>query len=163
MGELLYFRVGPRRGLRRATSARTWYQRGCALEAADPGAAIVAYRRALAGQSSLADAHNNLGRLLHDRGELAEAEACYRRAIAVDADLALYHFNLGVALEDRGASDDAMASYERALALEPGLADAHFNLARQLEQVGRKTDDELALRRAVRHLARYRALVRSSG
>jgi hypothetical protein len=37
---------------------------------------------------------------------------------------------------------------------------AHFNLARLLEVVGRKSCDELVLRRAVRHLVRYRDLGR---
>ena len=45
----------------------------------------------------------------------------------------------------------------------PTLADAHFNLARQFEQVGRRVADELVMRRAVRHLKRYRDLVRTRG
>jgi tetratricopeptide (TPR) repeat protein len=163
VGDLVQLRIGPRRGLRRATSSRIWYQRGCAFEQRDPEAAIAAYRRAIAGMPSLADAHCNLGRLLHDRGEVAAAEACYRRSLALAPDIALFHYNLGVALEDGGRADDAIACYERALALAPSFADAHFNLARQLERVARATADELALRRAVRHLATYRQLVRSSG
>ena len=160
MGDLVSFHLGPRRGMRRATSAVAWYERGCELEGSDPELAIAAYRRALAGRSDLADAHNNLGRLLHDRGELAEAEACYRRALAHETGLALYYFNLGVVLEDRGAIDEAIDAYERALALDGTLADAHFNLARQIEQRARSAGDELMLRRAVRHLARYRDLSR---
>jgi tetratricopeptide (TPR) repeat protein len=160
-----------RRGCIRAISALDHYERGLALEATDePEAAMAAYRRALAGRPDLADAANNLGRLHHDRGQLGEAEALYRCAISKVAsgaagagEVALYWFNLGVVLEDTGRDAEAIACYERAVGLEPALADAHFNLSRQLEQIGRRGDDELVMRRAVRHLARYRDLVRSTG
>lgn len=155
--------LGPRRGMRRGTSALSWYERGLALESTDPPAAIAAYERALAGRPELADAHNNLGRLLHDAGDLAAAEARYRQALAASEAVALYHFNLGVVLEDLGRTSEAIASYERALAIDTHLADAHFNLARQLERQGRAANDELTLRRAVRHLKEYRQLSRTVG
>lgn len=163
VGDLVSLKLGPRRGLRRATSALQHYERGLALEATDPQAAIAAYRRAVAARPDLADAHNNLGRLHHDAGDLAAAEACYRRALAADATLALYHFNLGVVLEDQGDARGAIAAYERSIALDAMLADAHFNLARQLEQLGRACHDDLVMRRAIRHLKQYRDLSRTAG
>lgn len=126
---------------------------------------MAAYRRALAGCPELADAHNNLGRLHHDRRELADAEGCYRLAICAEPSIALYAFNLGVVLEDQGRHAEAIAAYERAIALAGGApicADAHFNLARLLELGGRRDGDEVLLRRAVRHLVRYRDLVRKA-
>ena len=161
MGDLVSLKLGPRRGFRRATTALTWYERGCALETGDPEGAMAAYRRAIAGRRDFADAHNTLGRLHHDRGELVLAEACYRRAIAADPTVALYAFNLGVALVDLGCPHEAISAYELALALDPGFADAHFNLARQIEVVARSQNDgvdEVMLRRAVRHLQQYRQL-----
>jgi len=152
---------GSRRGLRRGTSATRWYDAGCRLEASDPESAILAYQRAIAGCPSLADAHNNLGRLLHDRGDVAAAESSYRLAICGDATVALYWFNLGVAVEDQGRCAEAVAAYEQAIALDDSVADAHYNLARLLEQTARRTADDTMVRmfrRAVRHLLRYRAL-----
>ena len=163
MGDLVCLKLGPRRGMRRATSALTWYERGRALEAGDPEAAMAAYRRAVAGRPDLADAHCNLGRIHHDRGELVAAEACYRRARGADGTVALYAFNLGVVLEDLGRPGEAIAAYEQALALDPYLADAHYNLARQIELAARSSGDEVLLRRAVRHLHQYRELVRVTG
>jgi tetratricopeptide (TPR) repeat protein len=162
MGDLVSLRLGRRRGMLRATSALSWYERGVALEAGDPVGAIAAYRRALAGRPDLADAHCNLGRLLHDRGELAGAEACYRRARALDARVALYAYNLGVALEDSGRTSEAVEQYEQALALEPAFADAHYNIARLIELAARGRGDDLMLRRALRHLHSYRRLVRAT-
>lgn len=160
MGDLLHFQLGPRRGLRRGTSATAWYAQGCELEAVDPARAIAAYQRALSGRPDFADAHNNLGRLLHEHGQAAAAESCYRLALCSDDSIALYWFNLGVSVEDQGRVSEAIEAYERALAIDPHLADAHFNVARLLELVGKKGGDELVLRRAVRHLVRYRDLAR---
>ena len=156
--------------MRRGVSALAWYERGCALERGDVAAARRAYERALAGRPDLADACNNLGRLQHDAGELAVAEGSYRLAIcaAGDAAIALYWFNVGVAVEDRGADADAIAAYQAAIARDATLADAHFNLARLLERLGRaqlghaQAGGELMMRRAVRHLCRYRELVGGS-
>src|SRR3954454_3828391 len=83
--------IGPctRFGLRRGMSATQWYATGCRLEASDPARAAAAYERAIAGCPGLADAHNNLGHLLHDQGALALAESSYRLAICADAANAL--------------------------------------------------------------------------
>jgi tetratricopeptide (TPR) repeat protein len=150
----------PRFGLRRGTPATRWYDTGCRLEPSDPQAAFVAYERAVAGCADLADAHNNLGRMLHDGGSIAAAEGRYRLAICADPRVALYWFNLGVAVEDQGRHAEAIAAYERALELDPQAADAHFNLARLLELKARRAGDDMMLRRAVRHLLRYRHLAR---
>jgi tetratricopeptide (TPR) repeat protein len=164
VGDLVRFQLGARRGFRRGTSATARYQDGCAREATDPASAMRCYERALAGRPDLADAHNNLGRLIHESAaprRLADAEGHYRLAICAAPDVALYWFNLGVAVEDQGRTSEAIAAYEQALALDPMLADAHFNVARLLEVVGRDAADELALRRAMRHLVSYRTLSRA--
>lgn len=159
VGELVSILAAKRRlGMRRATPAIDWYERGLALESSDVPAAMTAYGRAIAGRPDLADGYNNLGRLHHDRGELGDAESLYRLAICASDRVALYWFNLGVAIEDRGGRAEAIAAYEHALELDGALADAHFNLARLLERAAGA--NELQLRRAVRHLARYRDLAR---
>jgi len=170
VGELVSIAIGiqpnSRKPLRRGTSATSWYERGVAVEAADPAAAKAAYLRALAALPAFADAHNNLGRIYHDAapapGVLALAESHYRLAICADATVALYWFNLGVALEDQGRHAEALAAYDTAVGLDAGFADAHFNLARLHEALGRARGDELELQRAVRHLLRYRNLTRGA-
>jgi len=153
MSDLLGLRLGPRRGCRRALGGLALYALGCELEGHDPEAAAEAYRKATLARPGLSDAHNNLGRLRHQAGRFAEAEACYRAAIAADDKRGLYHYNLGVALEDLSSPDAAKAAYEAALERDPTIAEAHFNLAGLLEKAG-------AIREAVRHLAQYRALRR---
>lgn len=148
--------------MRRGTSAIEWYERGrAAEEAGDLTGATHAYERAIAGRPELADAQNNLGRLHHDALDLAAAESHYRLALCADRKVGLYWFNLGVVLEDQGRSAEAIEAYEHALALDAHLADAHFNLARQIERAALRSNDEVLLRRAVRHLKQYRELSRA--
>jgi Flp pilus assembly protein TadD len=150
--------LGPRKACRRGTGARTWFERGQQLEGAEPAKAAVAYRRALGADGRLADAHCNLGRLLHERGELANAESHYRLALCGDPTVALFWFNLGVAVEDQGRAAEAITIYRQALACDGALADAHYNLAGLLDKAG----DLRSAREAFRHLHRYRALRRAS-
>jgi tetratricopeptide (TPR) repeat protein len=131
--------------------AESWYRWGADLEDAAPDQAREAYRRALAHDPGHAGAHLNLGRLLHEGGEVHAAERHYRQALGSPQHRALAAFNLGVALEDQDLADDALLAYARAIEADRALADAHYNASRLLERIGRKAE-------ALRHLAEYRRL-----
>jgi len=115
------------------------FERACALEDLHPGFAETAYRRILERAPHFADAHVNLGRVLQQKGQAAEAEAHYLTALALDPDDATACFNLGTVLEDQERWEEAMQAYARAIALDAEFADAHFNLARLYERTGQKT------------------------
>ncbi|MDX1645609.1 MAG: tetratricopeptide repeat protein [Longimicrobiales bacterium] len=135
-----------------ASTADEWYGVALDLEANSLDAAAAAYREALALNPSHADAHLNLGRILHEMGRTDEAEEEYRKAIEADPTSARALYNLGVAREDRDAPEEARAAYEKALRLDPGLAVAHFNLSRLLEAEGREAE-------ALAHLMRYKEIL----
>src|SRR6059036_1276107 len=128
-----------------------WYELGLELEAVEPGEAQDAYRRALELDAHHADAHVNLGRLLHEQGLIEEAERHYRLALRERPEHATAAFNLGIALEDLNRPTDAIEAYRAALAVEPRLADAHYNVARLYERLGKKAA-------ALRHLSSYERL-----
>jgi tetratricopeptide (TPR) repeat protein len=132
-------------------SADDWYDAALDLEAVSTESAMAAYERALALDPDHADAHVNLGRLLHERGDLADAESHYRAAARVDSDNARAHYNLGVVLQDQGSPEQAILAYRAALGADATLAAAHFNLSRLCEAEG---DDAEALR----HLMAYKQL-----
>jgi tetratricopeptide (TPR) repeat protein len=132
-------------------SAEDWYELGLELEVAAPADARDAYRRALELDAHHADAHVNLGRLLHAQGLATEAQRHYRAALNENPEHATAAYNLGIAFEDLGRSADAIDAYRKALAADPGLADAHFNLARLYETAGKRAA-------ALRHLSSYRRL-----
>ncbi len=133
-----------------------WFELALELEAYAPAEAVGAYERVLERDAEHADAHLNLGRLLHETGRLERAEFHYRRALESRPDDATAAFNLGVVLEDGERWDDAIGAYRGALELEPSLADAHYNLARLLEVRGARQE-------ALAHLRSYRALTRRRG
>lgn len=137
-----------------ARSSDDWYMLGCELEATSVEQAKDAYERAVAIEPAHADAHVNLGRLLHEEGAPAAAEPHYRAALDADPANETAAYNLGVALEDLGRMNDAIRAYDRALAINPQHADAHFNLAGIYERRGEKAA-------ALRHLKEYRALAGS--
>ena len=65
------FRAAAKEG--RELTADDWYALGCQLEPGAPDQAREAYERAVALEPSHADAHVNLGRVLHEGGEAASA------------------------------------------------------------------------------------------
>jgi tetratricopeptide (TPR) repeat protein len=130
--------------------AEDWYELACELELTAPDEAIDAYRRALEIDPRHADAHLNLGRLLHEEADLEAAEHHYRAALG-SADDATARFNLGVVLEDQERFEEALATYMELLERDDSYADAHYNLAGLYERLGRKDA-------ALRHLKAYKAL-----
>jgi len=127
------------------------FERGLALEATRPDAACDAYRRALAIDPNHCDAYVNLGRLLHERGQLSEAEFVYRAGLdRCGADATLL-FNLAVLQEDLQQPQAAAQTYRAALDAVPDLADAHHNLARLCANLGLQQE-------ALRHWSAFRKL-----
>jgi tetratricopeptide (TPR) repeat protein len=134
-------------------SADDWYDAALDLEAVAPESAVAAYREALAREANHVDAHVNLGRLLHEQGDLAAAERHYRAAATADAANGRARYNLGVVLEDQDRGDEAVEAYREALRVDEDLAAAHFNLSRLHERRGEDED-------ALSHLAAYKRLLR---
>jgi len=138
-------------------SAVDWFNLGCELDVSSPAEARHAYEQALALDAGLADAHVNLGRLLHQRGDVARAEGHYRAAIGLAPADAVAHFNLAGLLEETGRAPDAVAAYQRALAADPDFADAHYNLGLLLDGLGRRAPAMTHLRAARRLYGRRSA------
>jgi len=143
------------RGRAAELEAEDWYELGCELEMTAVDDAQDAYRRTLELAPAHADAHLNLGRLLHEEDDPRSAERHYRAALDSRPDDVTARFNLGVSLQDQGRAKQAVEAYRRVLETEPAYADAHFNLSVLYEELGQK-----AL--ALRHLATYRRLVQDA-
>ena len=134
-------------------TALDWYELACELEGHDREQARDAYRRTLELEPRHTEARINLGRVLHEVGELQAAETHYRFALALHPKDAVAAFNLGVVLEDRGEAEEALEAYQTSVDSDENNADAHYNLARLHEHAGRLPD-------ALRHYQAYRRLTR---
>lgn len=111
------------------------------------------YRRAVQLDPTLTDAWINLGRLVHERGNVREAIELYRQALEHEPRDSIAHYDLAMALEDIGDEEGAERHYRRAVALDGSFADAHFNLARLLERLGQRVQ-------ALRHFMAYKKLTK---
>ena len=94
-------------------------------------------------------AHNNLGYLCDDRGELDKAISHFERAANIrsgkldphyDLASAFVQMNLADALAKKGQSDEAMIHYEQAIRLQPNYAEAYYNRSSVLFAKGRTAE-----------------------
>jgi len=95
-------------------------------------------------------AHNNLGILLSQSHQRAEAIAHFQAAIRLNPGFFEAHYNLANRLRDDGRSDEAIRHYQACIGLRPDFVNAHYNLGHLLESLGRL--DEAA--------AHFRAVIR---
>lgn len=131
-----------------------WFAKALQLESVDRRAALGAYERAVKLDADNSAAWTNWGRLLHEQGQLQQAEEIYRRALEHCGADPVLMFNFGVLLEDMGRTGAAVEAYRTAIGEDPNLADCHYNLARLYESLGKP-------QHAIRHLGQYRRLVTS--
>lgn len=95
------------------------------------------WRRAIACAPGKAEAHYQLGLLLHERNRIEEAIGAYRTALERGLRHVQLLNNMGSALAKLGQPAEAQQYFEHAVSLDPGHAKAHHNLARVLGQLGR--------------------------
>ena len=84
-----------------------------------------------------AEAHNDLGVLAYQAGDLAVALAAIDKAIALRADCARYHRNRALVLLSQGALETALVALSRALSIDPEDADT-LKVVAELETVRRQ-------------------------
>jgi tetratricopeptide (TPR) repeat protein len=82
-------------------------------------------------------AHNNLGKVLLENGQVSKAREQLEEALRIYPDDIEAHNNLGVAFADTGQLTEAMEQDEAALRLKPDYAEAHNNLGETLAGRGR--------------------------
>jgi tetratricopeptide (TPR) repeat protein len=104
------------------------------------------WTHALAVTSDNDVAHNNLGYLCVDRGELDKAISHFEAASRIRSSKMDPHYNVGSAfvemnladaLSREGKSDVALVHYEEAIRLQPNYADAYYNRGNVLLTNGR--------------------------
>jgi Tfp pilus assembly protein PilF len=94
-------------------------------------------------------AQNNLGMIVLNRGDSAEAADHFSAAVRANPRLPVPHVNLANALVGRGELDSAKEHYREALRLDPENEEAHFNLANVLLTRGAYAEAAEHYRRAL--------------
>jgi tetratricopeptide (TPR) repeat protein len=109
-------------GLALPLGALTWRQ------SHDYASAEVLYRATLERNPDAWLAHNNLGKLLAERGDNMEARGHFAAVVRLNPRAAEPHMNLGRLLLGADSVDAAIEQLEAALELDPNAANAHNNL-----------------------------------
>jgi len=118
------------------------------------------WRTTLARNSACWMAHNNLGIVLFQKGELDEAIEHYRTTLQMQPNFWDADYNLGSALLGKGQVDQAIVYCDKAVAMQPNDPDSQVAFANALFQKGRIDDAIVHYEKAVAlrpdyFLARY--------
>ncbi len=98
------------------------------------------YRKVIAAEPGLFEAHVNLGVVLQGQGRLADGAESFRSAAALNPDYAEVHYALGTVLEELDDLDEARASFQRAVDIKPDYVEALNGLAIGLQKQGKPAE-----------------------
>lgn len=110
--------------------------------------AIDAARQLVRIDNGDAQAHAELGSLLHGAGQGEAALEAYRRALEIRPADAGIRYNLASVLRDLGRFDEAVAAFREALQQRPDWPEALNNLGNALHKLSRTDEAIEALQRA---------------
>jgi tetratricopeptide (TPR) repeat protein len=94
------------------------------------------WRTTLARNPACWMAHNNLGIVLSQKGEIDEAITHYRTTLEMQPDFSDANYNLGNALLQKGEIDEAILHCQKAVMVQPFDPDAQVALGNALFQKG---------------------------
>ena len=92
-------------------------------------AAIDSYKLALKIKPDYAEAYNNMGVTLNDKGDPKAAIESYKQALKIKPDYAEAYNNIGIVLKDQGDLEAAIDSYKQAININPDYAESYYNLS----------------------------------
>lgn len=122
---------------RQRSAAREQYQRATELAAKGKDEeALEAYRATLELDDEHYAAWNNMGQLLMEQNNYADAVAAFQIAAGIEPTDPRPVYNTGLAYQRVGWAADAYASYEKALARDPNYIPAMRGMVRSAEMLG---------------------------
>jgi tetratricopeptide (TPR) repeat protein len=107
------------------------------------------WQQALQATGGSAVAHNNMGLVLIERGNLTGAVYHYLEALELDPTFAPAHLNLGLALKQQGDVTGALRHYQEAVRLEPKEPTAWTNLGALFLAQGKFEESRRSLEEAI--------------
>jgi hypothetical protein len=108
-----------------------------------------------AAASPLGRAHENLGEVFQDRGQLAEAGAHFERLVQIRPRYGPGHLYLGAVRAQQGRTEEAMKEYAEAALLMPTSAVPHYNMGLALIAQNRTAEAIEQYREAVKLVPTY--------
>jgi tetratricopeptide (TPR) repeat protein len=106
-------------------------------------------QKAVGIRPDFAEAQNNLGNSLLEKGRMDEAVTHLRKALEIRPGYAQAHYNLGNALLRKGQVNEAIIQFQQLLAIQPESAEAHNALGNALLQKVREDEAILQFQKAL--------------
>jgi arylsulfatase A-like enzyme/Flp pilus assembly protein TadD len=116
---------------------QAWYQMGLLEGAGNPATAQVSFEKAIAIQPNFSAGQRELGMVLFQQSNYANAAPHLEKAIELGLEDARLHNFLGVCYNHTNRSAKAVAEFQHAIKIDPKLAEAHLNLAFALQLLHR--------------------------
>ena len=131
---------GPKLHAMSSKTPEQWFDLALACEARVEllAQSVEGYRRAIELAPEWIEAHINLGVVLYQIGQTAEARDAFQRAVELDPANGISRYNLGCVLEEQGDLEGAIEQLVQAARVLPAHADVHFNLALAYEKRGQR-------------------------
>jgi len=101
-------------------------------------AALRDLRMAIAKKSDLADAHDEIGKIMMNLNRPDEAVQAFSTAIQLNQEVGAYYINRGVANNLLNKRDAALADFDQAVRLSPKVKEAWFNRGASRERQGER-------------------------
>jgi tetratricopeptide (TPR) repeat protein len=115
----------------------------------DVQAALARWKAALALDPNDARAHNGMGVVQGQAGQLDAAAASFQRAVTIEGDFFEAWYNLGVVLARIDRTADAIAAWQNTVRIRPRFPQGHENLGFALYRSGRYAEALGELQRAL--------------
>jgi Flp pilus assembly protein TadD len=111
--------------------------------------AIEHFQKAIDIQPGFAEAHNNLGIVLFQKGQVDEAITHFQKALVIQPNNEEIYNNFGNALLGKGKVDGAIRCFQKAVEIAPDFAGAQENLGMILSQKGQVDEAIVHYQKAV--------------
>ena len=108
------------------------------------------FKEALRLMPEFAPAHDGLGFVLLQTGQIPDAVTEFKEATRIQPDYAPAHYKLAVTLAAAGLAEEALEEFRDAVRYAPTSPEMHFALGSGLASVGRLEDAALELNEAIR-------------
>ena len=112
--------------------------------------ALVYYKKIVEIKPDSAEAHNNLGILLHSMNRFDGAEKSFKKALEIKSDLAEAHNNLGITFQFTSRLNEALESIKKAIELKHGYFEAYNNIGKILYQLDKFDKAEESFKNALK-------------
>ena len=94
------------------------------------------YKKILKKDPNYISAHNNLGLIFKNTGQIEKAKICFEKVIKIDSQITEAHNNLGLIFQQINQDKQAIDCFEKAIEINSNYSPAHFNIASMFHKMG---------------------------